>query len=365
MENEYLLLTPGPLTTSATVKKAMNRDYCTWDDDYKKITQSIRSSLLKIAQVDPEKYTAVPIQGSGTYGVESVISSIIPTNGTLLIAMNGAYGERIGQMADVYGIDHVDLKVDEQQPVTKELVEAEIKAHPEITHFAMIHCETTTGILNPIEDIIPWVKAQGIVTIVDAMSSFGGIPIDVQGLEIDFLISSTNKCIQGVPGFAFVIANKMILNGTRGYARTLSLDLFAQYDEMEKDNGKWRFTSPTHVVHAFAQALTELEVEGGVEKRYQRYQDNQRQLSAGMDKLGFKQLIADQWQSPIITSFRYPTEDFNFAEFYQALKAAGFVIYPGKISVVPTFRIGNIGEVYSQDITDLLDAIAKISATTV
>lgn len=365
MENEYLLLTPGPLTTSATVKKAMNRDYCTWDDDYKKITQSIRSSLLKIAQVDPEKYTAVPIQGSGTYGVESVISSIIPTNGTLLIAMNGAYGERIGQMADVYGIDHVDLKVDEQQPVTKELVEAEIKAHPEITHFAMIHCETTTGILNPIEDIIPWVKAQGIVTIVDAMSSFGGIPIDVQGLEIDFLISSTNKCIQGVPGFAFVIANKMILNGTRGYARTLSLDLFAQYEEMEKDNGKWRFTSPTHVVHAFAQALTELEVEGGVEKRYQRYQDNQRQLSAGMDKLGFKQLIADEWQSPIITSFRYPTEDFNFAEFYQALKSAGFVIYPGKISVVPTFRIGNIGEVYSQDITDLLDAIAKISATAV
>lgn len=365
MENEYLLLTPGPLTTSKTVKGAMDRDYCTWDDDYKAITQSIRSSLLKIAQVDEKDYTAVPIQGSGTYGVESVISSIIPEEGTLLIAMNGAYGQRISQMADVYGINHVDLKVDEQQPVTAELVKAEIQAHPEITHFAMIHCETTTGILNPIEEITPWVKDQGIVTIVDAMSSFGGIPINVSGLEIDFLISSTNKCIQGVPGFAFVIANKMILNGAKHFSRTLSLDLYDQYQAMEKDNGKWRFTSPTHVVHAFAQALTELEVEGGVEKRYLRYRENQRQLSVGMDKLGFKQLISAKWQSPIITSFRYPTDNFDFSEFYQALKKAGFVIYPGKISMVPTFRIGNIGEVYEQDIDDLLASIAKITKQTV
>lgn len=365
MENEYLLLTPGPLTTSNTVKKAMEKDYCTWDDDYKNITQSIRHSLLKIAQVHPDDYTAVPIQGSGTYGVESVISSIIPNNGTLLIAMNGAYGQRIGQMADVYGINHVDLVVDEQQPVTKELVRAEIEAHPEITHFAMIHCETTTGILNPIEDIIPWVKAQGIITIVDAMSSFGGIPIRVADLDIDFLISSTNKCIQGVPGFSFVIANKVMLNGSRGNARTLSLDLYDQYQAMEKDHGKWRFTSPTHVVHAFAQALTELEVEGGVEKRYMRYRDNQAQLSAGMDKLGFKQLIDPQWQSPIITSFRYPSDDFDFATFYQELKQAGFVIYPGKISMVPTFRIGNIGEVYHEDIEKLLAAIEKISTKTV
>ena len=225
----------------------------------------------------------------------------------------------------------------------------------------MIHCETTTGILNPIEDIIPWVKNKGIVTIVDAMSSFGGIPIAVKDLKIDFLISSTNKCIQGVPGFAFVIANKSILNETKGNARTLSLDLYDQYVEMEKNHGKWRFTSPTHVVHAFAQALTELEVEGGVEKRYTRYLENQRKLSVGMDKLGFKQLIAAEWQSPIITSFRYPTEDFDFSKFYSQLKTAGFVIYPGKISMVPTFRIGNIGEVYDRNIDELLEAISKIT----
>ncbi|MQS44872.1 2-aminoethylphosphonate--pyruvate transaminase [Companilactobacillus mishanensis] len=365
MENEYLLLTPGPLTTSKTVKAAMNMDYCTWDDDYKEMTQSIRQSLLDIAKVDSQEYTAVPIQGSGTYGVESVIGSIVPSEGHLMVAMNGSYGERIGQIADVYDIDHVDLKVDEQQPVTAELVKAEISAHPEITHFAMIHCETTTGILNPIESIIPWLKERGIVTIVDAMSSFGGIPIDVKNLDIDFLISSTNKCIQGVPGFSFVIANRSILEASKGTARSLSLDLYDQYQEMEKNHGKWRFTSPTHVVHAFAQALTELKIEGGVEKRYERYLANQRQLTQGMEKLGFKQLIDNEWQSPIITSFRYPSEEFDFAKFYQQLKFAGFVIYPGKISMVPTFRIGNIGEVYQDNISELLEAISQITSATV
>lgn len=360
MDNNYLLLTPGPLTTSATVKKAMEFDYCTWDDDYKEITQSIRQSLLALADVNPSKYTAVPIQGSGTYGVESVISSIIPDSGTILIAMNGAYGERIGQMADVYGIDHVDLIIDEQSPVLLSDVKSIVEEHPEITHFAMVHCETTTGILNPIEDIIPWVHERGIVTIVDAMSSFGGIPIDVSGINIDFLISSTNKCLQGVPGFAFVIAKKSILETTAGMARTLSLDLYDQYNEMEKNNGKWRFTSPTHVVHAFAQALEELKLEGGLQRRYKRYLSNQKQLASGMEHLGFKILIDEKWQSPIITSFIYPTEDFDFKEFYNELKESGFVIYPGKISQVPTFRIGNIGEVYRDDIARLLKAIEQI-----
>src|SRR5699024_10107316 len=150
---------------------------------------------------------------------------------------------------------------------------------PETTHFAMIHCETTTGILNPIEEIIPWMSEQGIVTIVDAMSSFGGIPISVEDLKIDYLISSTNKCIQGVPGFSFIIANREKLQETEGIARTLSLDLYSQYEEMEVNHGKWRYTSPTHVVHAFAQALIELRVEGGVEKRFERYRDNQQRLS--------------------------------------------------------------------------------------
>ncbi|APX71139.1 2-aminoethylphosphonate--pyruvate transaminase [Companilactobacillus allii] len=362
MDN-YLLLTPGPLTTSSTVKKAMEFDYCTWDDDYKEITQSIRQSLLALADVNPSKYTAVPIQGSGTYGVESVISSTISNSDTLLIAINGSYGERISQMADVYGINHIDVRIDEQKPVLLEDIKSVVEMHPEITHFAMIHCETTTGVLNPIEEIIPWVHERKIVTIVDAMSSFGGIPIDVSGINIDFLISSTNKCIQGVPGFSFVIARKKVLEATKGTARTLSLDLYDQYHEMEINNGKWRFTSPTHVVHAFAQALEELKLEGGLQKRYKRFQANQNQLALGMENLGFEVLIDKKWQSPIITSFIYPTDDFDFNDFYQKLKESGFVIYPGKISKVPTFRIGNIGEVYRDDIARLLKVIKEIQNT--
>ncbi|MQS75703.1 2-aminoethylphosphonate--pyruvate transaminase [Companilactobacillus halodurans] len=360
MVEKYLLLTPGPLTTSEKVKQAMDFDYCTWDDDYKKITQSFRHSLLELAEVKEDEYTAVPIQGSGTYGVESVISSTISDDDTLLIAINGAYGQRISEMADVYGINHVDLVVDEREPITLEAVTEYLDKYPDITHFAMIHCETTTGILNPIEDIIPYVKEHGIVTIVDAMSSFGGIPIDVKNDKIDYLISSSNKCIQGVPGFSFVIARKESLESTKGMARTLSLDLYSQYIEMERNNGKWRFTSPTHVVHAFYEALKELNEEGGVKARNQRYQANQKHLATGMEELGFKVLIDEKWQSPIITSFIYPTADFDFHKFYQQLKSDGFVIYPGKISHVPTFRIGNIGEVYDEDITNLLQAIKEI-----
>lgn len=359
MKDNYLLLTPGPLTTSKSVKAAMNFDYCTWDNDYKDITQSIRQSLLKIAQVEAEMYTTVLMQGSGTYGVESVVSSIMPTTGTLLIAVNGAYGQRISQIADVYGIKHVDLIVDECEPVTLAAVQAIVQQHQDITHFMMVHCETTTGILNPIEEIIPWVHEQGIITIVDAMSSFGGMPIPVEDLKIDFLISSANKCIQGVPGFSFIIANKVLLEASKGRARTLSLDLYDQYQEMEKNKGKWRYTSPTHTVHAFAQALVELEQEGGVVARHQRYQTNEITLVEGMKQLGFESLIEPKFQSPIITSFIYPTEDFDFPTFYQTLKASGFVIYPGKISKIPTFRIGNIGEVYPEDIQKLIEVIKE------
>jgi Serine-pyruvate aminotransferase/archaeal aspartate aminotransferase len=236
-----------------------------------------------------------------------------------------------------------------------------VKQYPEISHFAMIHCETTTGILNPIEEIIPWVHEQEIVTIVDAMSSFGGVPINVAELGIDYLISSANKCIQGVPGFSFIIAKKSQLDKTKGIARTLSLDLYDQYIQMQKNHGKWRYTSPTHVVHAFAQALVELNIEGGVEKRYERYKQSQAELSEGMRELGYEPLIEEQWQSPIITSFKYPTDNFDFSEFYQELKKVGFVIYPGKISQVPTFRIGNIGEVYDEDIARLLESVHTIT----
>lgn len=224
----------------------------------------------------------------------------------------------------------------------------------------MLYCETTTGALKPLEAIAGVVKRHGKTLIIDAMSSFGGVPIDMAGLGIDVMISSANKCVQGVRGFGFVIIRKTLLQGCKGIARSLSLDLYDQWQTMEQGHGKWRFTSPTHVVRAFMQALKELQEEGGIAARKARYRENHRTLVEGMRRLGFETLLPDEWQSPIITSFYYPTADFDFNRFHQRLKAKGFVIYPGKISQADTFRIGNIGYVYPDDFNRLVDAIASL-----
>ncbi|WP_225420807.1 2-aminoethylphosphonate--pyruvate transaminase [Lacticaseibacillus porcinae] len=357
-----LLLTPGPLTTSASVKETMLVDHGTWDDDYKVLTQSIRQALLAVGHADPELYTSVLMQGSGSFGVEATLQTAVPQDGTLLIAMNGAYGQRMATMATRLGIKHLDLDFGETQIVSAEKVLNVLNQHPEVTHFAMVHSETTTGILNPLTPLIPKLVEMGIVTIVDAMSSFGGVPIDVTQLGVDYLISSANKCIQGVPGFAFVLAKQLTLAATEGNARSLSLDLYDQWTCFEAEAGKWRFTSPTHTVYAFRQALNELIEEGGVAARHTRYAANEKQLRAGMLALGFEPLLPTAVQSPIITSFKYPDNRFDFRRFYESLKQAGFIIYPGKVSKAKTFRIGNIGEIYPEDIQQLLAVIAKIDA---
>ncbi len=353
-----LLLTPGPLTTSHTVKETMLVDHGTWDDDYKELTQWVRHELVAVGKASEDDYTAVLMQGSGSFGVEAAIGTAVPKqHATLLIAANGAYGERMIEIADYLSIPHVDLQVPEDQTVTLTAVEESLAKHPEVTHFAVVHCETTTGILNPIETIIPALAEKGIITIVDAMSSFGGVPIDLERLRADYLITSSNKCVQGVPGFSIVLAKKKTLQGTEGNARSLALDLYAQYRTFEDHDGKWRFTSPTHVVYAFAEALRELEQEGGVTARTHRYHTNETLLRKGMQELGYELVINEDVQSPIITSFKYPTADFNFRAFYEYLKDRGFIIYPGKVSKCDSFRIGNIGEVSADDINHLLNLI--------
>ncbi|MFC4809682.1 2-aminoethylphosphonate--pyruvate transaminase [Paenibacillus sp. GCM10023250] len=361
-QRPYLLLTPGPLTTSDTVKEAMLRDWCTWDQDYHSLVQSIRRRLVRLATAAaPDAYTAVPMQGSGSFSVEAVIGTVVPKDGKLLVLANGAYGQRIAQMARIYGIALSMLEFDETDRVEPAAVERRLGEEPDITHVAVVHCETTTGMLNPIAEIAAIVKRRGKTYIVDAMSSFGGIPMDVHELGIDYLISSANKCIQGVPGFGFVIARIGALAACEGQARSLSLDLHGQWAAMEAGGGKWRFTSPTHVVRAFDQALRELEQEGGVEARCRRYRGNQQLLADGMDRLGFRSLLKQDVQSPFITAFYYPpAEGFSFQRLYDRLKEAGFVIYPGKLSAADTFRIGNIGEVYRADIARLLQAIEEL-----
>ncbi len=355
----YKLLTPGPLTTTASVKKEMLSDHCTWDEDYKQITQKIRSRLLELAHASPQEYTVILLQGSGTYGVEAVLSSALGKKDQLLIVANGAYGDRMEDIAEHNGLDFITYRENYNRIPDAEEIKNILSKNPSVSHVSMVHIETTSGIQNDIEAVARVVKDQGRVFIVDAMSSFGGVDIPMQKMGIDFLISSANKCIQGVPGFSFIIARRSLLLECKGKARSLSLDLYDQWETMEED-GKWRFTSPTHTVLAFAKALEELEEEGGIKARNQRYFENNRLLIAKMEEIGIHTYIGSTHQSPIITSFLYPDHrNFTFAELYAYIKANGYAIYPGKVTQADTFRIGNIGEIYREDILRLCEIIKE------
>ena len=361
-ENPYILLTPGPLSASKSVKATMLRDWCTWDDDYNQIVQDIRSKLVQLATKNRTEYTSVLMQGSGTFSVEAVIGSTIPETGKLLVLTNGAYGERIAKIASCLNINHYVLDFGEVAQVDPVEVKEFLEENQDITHVAVVHCETTTGMLNPIKPIGEIISQYNKVFIVDAMSSFGGIPLDIYDWNIDILISSANKCIQGVPGFGFAICKKSLIENCEGIARSLSLDLYSQWKTMEENNGKWRFTSPTHTVRAFQQALIELEEEGGIEARHKRYVVNQKLLVEGMRNIGFKALLDEEFHSPIISTFIFPENfKYTFKEFYNAIKLDGFVIYPGKVTSYDCFRIGNIGEVYPGDIERLVSVVAKSS----
>ncbi len=363
-DTQYLLLTPGPLTTTRSVRESMMQEYSTWDVDYNNIVESIRDNLIRLAVRDGDNlnsFSAVLMPGSGTFAVESVVGSVIPSDGKLLVLNNGAYGARISTISRMLGIETVELSQLETERTNLNKVEQMLIEDPAISHVAMVHCETTTGMLNPAESVGEIVRRLGRIYILDAMSSFGGMPISMESTGAHYLISSANKCVQGVPGFGFVIADRDNLEAAKGWARSHSLDLYDQWREMEAKGGKWRFTSPTHVVNAFACALKELDAEGGVQARFSRYLINQKALVGGMRSIGFKTLIDDEFQSPIITSFHYPDlPGFNFQNFYDSLKRHGFVIYPGKVSNAECFRIGTIGDVHKEDVLELLNKIEEI-----
>lgn len=363
MSQTPLLFTPGPLTTSATVKQAMLHDVGSRDHAFINAVKQIRDSLLELAHVSKAKgYECVIMQGSGTFGVESVISSVVGANDQLLVLANGAYGERIVKMASVHKLQHDVVRFDEDNIVDPATVQQYLKDHPAITHVACIHSETTTGLFNPITEIGKTVKNAGKVFIVDAMSSFGGVAMNMEEMNIDFLVSSSNKCIEGVPGFAFALCKLDELKKAKGQARSLSLDLYEQWAGLEA-SGQFRFTPPTLSIMAFQQAIIELEQEGGITAREARYRQNKQILDGGMAELGFKQYLKPEIQGHIITSFLYPDSPaFKFDVFYKKLNERGFVIYPGKLSKADAFRIGNIGQIFPDDVKDLLKAIKEVLA---
>lgn len=356
---DKILFTPGPLTTSQTVKQAMLRDLGSRDIEFISIVQDIRNKLVKLGQAGPDEYTTVLMQGSGTFGLEAVISSTMPPDGKLLVIINGAYGKRLARIASVLKIETVTLEYPENTTPDPNEIEDTLKTDGKITNVTVVHCETTTGIINPIMEIGRIVSKSGAKYFVDAMSSFGAIPINLAECGIDYLVSSANKCIEGVPGFSFILCKLSSLTETDGYARSLSFNLLDQYQGFEK-NGQFRFTPPTHALVAFHRALEELDAEGGVSGRAERYRKNYEILISGMRQLGFKEYLRPEDQGYIITSFLYPDDpNFSFEKFYEILNRKDYVIYPGKVSDANCFRIGNIGRIFEADVKALLAAIAE------
>jgi len=359
---DKLLFTPGPLTTSMTVKQAMLKDLGSRDIEFIDLVKDIRTRLLEIGGVGDQGYEAIIMQGSGTFTLEAVVSSSVPPDGKLLVIINGAYGRRIAQIAEIHNIRTTTLEFPENQVPELAQIEKALETDTAITNVAVIHCETTTGLMNPVKEIGRMVQQSGARYFVDAMSSFGAVPIDLAEWGIDYLVSSANKCIEGVPGFGFALARREALMQTEGNARSLSLDLLSQWEGLEQ-NGQFRFTPPTHALLAFHQALLELEAEGGVAGRAARYQANCETLIAGMRAMGFQEYLEPEDRGYIITSFRYPPHpNFDFDEFYRQLNDRGYVIYPGKVSQADCFRIGTIGRIFESDVNNLLAALREVVA---
>ncbi len=336
---EPYLLTPGPLTTSAAVKHAMLRDWGSWDGAFRAVTAEIRAEL--VAMAGGGDLECVPMQGSGSFSVEAMLGSFVPRDGKVLVLSNGAYGMRIATTLGYLGRAYTLIDKGDYLPPRGAEVAQALADDPAITHVVVVHCETSSGILNPLDEIATAVQKAGRKLLIDSMSAFGAIPVDV---PFAALVSSANKCIEGVPGFGFIIAPRAELEEARGRSHSLSLDVHAQWAHMNK-TGQWRFTPPTHVVVAFQAALRAHKAEGGVAGRGARYTRNRDVMVAGMRELGFVPLLNDRWLSPIIVTFFCPADPaFDFGRFYDLMKDKGFIIYPGKLTKVDSFRIGCIGQ---------------------
>lgn len=356
IDRDPLLLTPGPLTTTLRTRQAMLHDWGSWDTAFNRITGEVCRQLVGIVH-GAESHVCVPLQGSGTFAVEAALGTLVPREGKVLVPNHGAYCARILRILGVLGRAAVELPFAEDRPMDPAAIDAALAADPGITHVAVVHCETGTGVLNPLHDIAQVVAARGRALIVDAMSSFGALPIDARSTSFDAVIAASGKCLEGVPGMGFVIARRSALESSAGRCHSLALDLYDQWIYMQKTT-QWRFTPPTHVVVALAEALAQFQAEGGQVARGARYVANRRALVKGMAALGLKPLLDESVQSPIIVTFHAPDHpDWNFKAFYEGVRARGFILYPGKLTQIETFRIGCIGAITPHDIDQVVHAI--------
>jgi len=353
------LLTPGPLTTSMSTKEAMLHDWGSRDQKFIDLNYSIRESLVKLIEGE-DKYQCVPMQGSGTFAVESMVSSLTTKDAKILILINGAYGQRMKKMCSYLNRNCINYEVAEHETHDINEIEKIIDSHKDLTHVFAVYCETTAGILNPIQAIADLIERKKISLFIDAMSAFGALPLSCKKITFDAVAASSNKCLEGVPGVGFILVKNNVIKNAKGNSHSLSLDLYDQWQAMEK-NKQWRFTPPTHVLAAFHQAIQEHKKEGGTEGRLKRYSNNCKIICEEMKEMGFKQLLSDDLQAPIIITFMQPdNESFNFEQFYEALSKKNFLIYPGKLTVAETFRIGCIGNLNEKDMRDAIQAVKEV-----
>ncbi|WP_460141269.1 2-aminoethylphosphonate--pyruvate transaminase [Pseudomonas sp. S2_E01] len=354
-----ILLTPGPLTTSTRTRQAMMVDWGSWDDRFNQLTANLCEQLLTIINGGASHH-CVPLQGSGTFAVEAAIGTLVPRDGKVLVLINGAYGKRLAKICEVLGRAFSTFETAEDEPVTAANVDRLLRADTGISHVALIHCETSTGILNPLADIAQVVHRHGKRLIIDAMSSFGALPVDAQQIPFDALIAASGKCLEGVPGMGFVFARMEALATAAGNSHSLAMDLHDQHAYMMK-TGQWRFTPPTHVVAALHEALLQYVEEGGLPARHARYAANCQALMEEMSRLGLRSFLPAAIQAPIIATFHAPKDPrYQFKAFYERVKAKGYILYPGKLTQVETFRVGCIGHVQPADIRAAVAAIGEV-----
>ncbi|MBN8507494.1 MAG: 2-aminoethylphosphonate--pyruvate transaminase [Burkholderiales bacterium] len=358
MDRDRILLTPGPLTTTLRTKLAMLRDWGSWDADFNAITARLRQRLLDIVD-GHDSHVVVPLQGSGTFSVEAAVATLVPRDGHVLVPDNGAYCKRAARLTQMMGRKSTVLPFAEDQPVSAAAVDERLKTDPSITHVVLIHCETGTGVENPLAEVAAVCRRHGKGLIVDAMSSFAALPISARELQFDALIAASGKCLEGVPGMGFVFIRQAVLDGCAGNSQSLAMDLHDQQVYMSK-TGQWRFTPPTHVVAALDEAVTQFVEEGGQPARLARYADNCRTLVDGMARLGFKTFLKPEVQAPIIVTFHAPAHPaYDFKRFYAGAKRRGFILYPGKLTEVETFRVGCIGAIGRNEMSQAVNAVAE------
>ena len=354
---EAVLLTPGPLTTSLRTKLAMLKDWGSWDSDFIAITARVRQSLLDIVH-GHDSHVVVPLQGSGTFSVEAAVATVVPRDGHVLVLDNGAYCKRAAKLTHLMGRRTTVVPFAEDAAISPEVLQTHLLADKSITHVVMIHCETGAGVLNPLQAVADVCQAHGKGLIVDAMSSFAALEIDARKVHFDALVAASGKCLEGVPGMGFVFIRKAILPQCEGNNNSLAMDLYDQYIYMEK-TGQWRFTPPTHVLVALNEAIAQFEEEGGQTARLKRYQSNCSTLVEGMAALGFKPFLDPAIQAPIIVTFHAPADPrYQFKTFYDIAKKNGFILYPGKLTQVETFRVGCIGAIGPAEMAQAVHAVA-------